>query len=362
MKSSNKIAIVIQSEVQYYSIKPLIERMRKKEYLFDIIVNTLKTDNTGFKEISSSTYKLLIDAGYKVKTTEEAECFYKIILTPYSDIFQADYKYLIRYQYSPISAKPNPVYLPDSQKKFHAILCQSTYETDILSVYAKTYFVSNLKFINYRNKTNKSLKKTVLYLPTYGDVSSIDQLQGALEIVKSKYRLVVKIHHGTNHLYEEEYRKKVLQELADDYFEADTPLADLLATADVVLSDNSGSIFEALYSKTPVAIYAKDLNERRVEGLDTLQYKLVKEGVVPHTDSHGRILDTIDRALSRSVIRKQRIKRKALFPTIRRPLDSWLGVIDMYAGDKINQDYVDLHNVYTGKNSHVQECINRRQA
>lgn len=355
--SSKDIAVVVQSEVQYYAVEPLLQILNEKKYSVDIVINPLTVDNTGFKEISSSTYKLLKAQGYDVKMADDAKKHYKIILTPYADIVETDYKYLIRYQYSPVSAKPNPVYLPESQRKFHAILCQSTYEADILSVYAKTYIVSNLKFINYKNRTKKTTKKTLLYLPTYGDVSSIDELKLALELVKKTYKLVVKIHHGTSHLYDEEYRKKILQNLADEYYEADTPLVDLLSTADVVLSDNSGSIFEAIYSETPVAIYAKGLNERRLNGLDTLQYKLVHEGVIPHTDSSDNLVYTINKALNNDSVKKQRVARKNLFPKVKNPLDSWIKIINMYINDEVNQDYINLHDIYTQKKFSTHEDI-----
>lgn len=95
-------------------------------------------------------------------------------------------------------------------------------------------------------------KKTVLYLPTHSDLSSIDQLADELKKITRNYNVIVKMHYYTSR--EESERAKSLEYpgiiLLEDYVD----VLSLLKVADVVVSDNSSAIFDAVLADKPVVV------------------------------------------------------------------------------------------------------------
>ena len=258
-----------------------------------------------------------------------------------------NFKYRIKYKYSLISAKPNLVYKPESNIYYDAILCYGPYEANYLKVYSKTELIGNLKYLNFEKKPNiiNTDKKILLYLPTYGDVSSIDSILESLNKLKEKYYIITKFHHGTSFLKSENERIIELKQLVDEYYDHKTELVELLSNVDVVLSDNSGSIFEAIYAKVPVAIYSTDINKNKLKNFDTVQYKLVQEGYIPYSNNAYEIENILDQSLSETCIQKQNELRKSLFYLPEDPLNSFIKVIEKYLNDNINHDYKNLHDI-----------------
>jgi hypothetical protein len=95
-------------------------------------------------------------------------------------------------------------------------------------------------------------KKTVLYMPTWGVLSSSKVTIPALLNLLPYYNIVIKIHHMTSLFSSEE-----MKFLDDDSFiiiNEFIPVTDALKLADVVISDNSGSIFDALVAKKKLVL------------------------------------------------------------------------------------------------------------
>src|SRR5690606_27676142 len=187
---------------------------------------------------------------------------------PSADI---EYKYLLRYTYSLLSAKPNPVYLPDSQRRYHGILTQNRFEYEMLKVYSNTYFVSNLKYIGWEKRATSG--KSILYLPTWnaaslGDIGNINSNEEIIPALKklreAGYNITIKAHPLTLSDPNARESAQVLRDYADAYYESDTPIQDLLMEADMVISDNSGAIYEALYTNTPVIVYGDKTDKRKL--------------------------------------------------------------------------------------------------
>lgn len=93
-------------------------------------------------------------------------------------------------------------------------------------------------------------KKTVLYLPTWGDLSSYPRFSKTFVELRQNYNVICKTHHLSgasleinNRPYCIDHQGKIIDETLY-----------LLAISDVVLSDYSGSIFDALYAKKPVIL------------------------------------------------------------------------------------------------------------
>ncbi|EJN40120.1 glycosyl/glycerophosphate transferase, teichoic acid biosynthesis [Pseudomonas sp. GM84] len=119
-------------------------------------------------------------------------------------------------------------------------------------------FHSNAKS-KHADKLNLD-KKTVLYLPTWGDLSSVDQYMGAIYNLAENYNVITKMHHNTQLL--ESDRKDKMVSGAIHNFGANDDLLELIALADFVISDYSGAIFDAMYCKKPIALLEVDLDDQ----------------------------------------------------------------------------------------------------
>lgn len=95
-------------------------------------------------------------------------------------------------------------------------------------------------------------RKTVLYLPTYGELGSLEFMVPSLRELARRYNVIVKVHHNTQ--YREKNRMAALMGdsviLADDFDD----LQALFKISDVVISDNSGALFEAVLVDKPVVL------------------------------------------------------------------------------------------------------------
>jgi hypothetical protein len=247
------LAIVIQSEAQYYAIEPLLEHLKQtNRYSFDVIVNPMNGEESGHREIARATKRLIHQCGLEVVFSKKSEYSYKLLLAPYEDLAEVDYKYALQYLYAVISAKPNPVYKPEFMRNFHGVLCHSTYERDILCVYAQTHIVSSLKYKRpLEHSIVDSNNKTILFLPTYG--SNINSMVKTILRLRSKgYYIITKLHHGTQHLYSEKTRKEQLQLVSNKTYGSEVSLSSLLQCSMAVICGNTGAIFEAMYAGVPV--------------------------------------------------------------------------------------------------------------
>lgn len=132
------------------------------------------------------------------------------------------------------------------------------------NLFSNSVVVGNPKFDDWFNNTfDHALlqevqarldprKKTILYLPTHSDLSSIDQLSGELKKITKDYNVIVKMHYYTSR--EEPERARSLKypgiTLLEDYVD----VLPLLKIADVVVSDNSSAIFDAVLADKPVVV------------------------------------------------------------------------------------------------------------
>ncbi len=150
-------------------------------------------------------------------------------------------------------------------RRYHdLILAFGKRDSKLFSYYTESKIVGNPKFDDWFNdEINKELlsdirtkldlnKKTVLYLPTHGDLCSIDNLAKELKKVSSDYNTIVKLHYFNVH--EEKERVEKLRHKNIILFGDDIDLLPLLKIADVVISDNSSAIFDVILADKPVVV------------------------------------------------------------------------------------------------------------
>jgi hypothetical protein len=120
------------------------------------------------------------------------------------------------------------------------------------------------------------LKKTVLYLPTWGNLSSMTLFGDAIAALAERYNLIAKVHHKTDS--HEVGRKTALGEGGiENIFGASDDLLSLLRVSDLVISDYSGAIFDAINVGKPVVLlqhnpdYLAEIGAEKF-GLESLEY------------------------------------------------------------------------------------------
>ena len=346
-----EIAIVIENLIQFQYIENGINTLLNNNISLDIYVPTSKYAD-GFDTLFNNAYDYLQKNNYNPKRLPD-DTEYKILLEPYptEKYFKINHTYRIKYPYSLIAAKPDPSFKPDWNIYYDAILCHSEYEASYLNAYAQTHVIGSLK---HKLPKTCSNRPTLLYLPTYGDLSSIDELINIFNELKNKYYIIIKFHHGTSFLNTEKDRLEQLKILADEWYDLNTSLSSLLCKSDVVLSDNSGAIFEALYNDVPVAIFAKNIN-KKLGDFDTIQYDLVCSDTIPYTDTPTNILNTLSLACSEEYkVKQKNIKNKLLYISENSEKE-FLNIIRNYLNDNINIKYKQLHDVL--KNDYESKLI-----
>ncbi len=107
-------------------------------------------------------------------------------------------------------------------------------------------------FISEIKKKLDPSKKTILYLPTHGDLSSIDELVGELRKNAPYYNILVKPHYYTP--LEEPDRIKKLQRAGILLFQDESDILPFFKVVDIVVSDNSSGIFDAILADKPVVV------------------------------------------------------------------------------------------------------------
>jgi ADP-heptose:LPS heptosyltransferase len=365
-----RIVVQIGSPPQFFAVKPLLEALIENNIEF--MCFTPKVNQEQRKQMFDLTYELVRKSRFPV--TRNIDSVYTKIYLAAWPTANIEYKYLLRYTYSLLSAKPNPVYLPDSLRRYHGILTQNRAEYEMLKVYSATYFVSNLKYIGW--KKQKTNGKTILYLPTWntasmgeiGKINSNEEILPALEKLKGAgYYIIVKAHPLTLSDPEAKTSTHFLKNYADEYYESDTPIQELLAKSDIVISDNSGAIHEALYSNIPVIVYGHNTEKRRFGEILPMHHKLIQQKLIENPKTTEDILDAVKKGLSETYLKQQIKVSDSLFckDYSESAISGWLDVIMKYLEDNIDQDYIILHNYYNDyidlKNSEISE-LHMKQA
>lgn len=95
-------------------------------------------------------------------------------------------------------------------------------------------------------------RKTVLYAPTWGPLSSYETFADAVASLTSEFNVILKIHHITRRNGDAAMEK--IRRKFPSHAGADADIVELLSVADVMISDYSGAIFDAVYCRKPMVL------------------------------------------------------------------------------------------------------------
>lgn len=99
-------------------------------------------------------------------------------------------------------------------------------------------------------------KKTLLYAPTWGSVSSGGGFSAAVAALASEFNVILKVHHNTEaglsgSAAGRTHGFRIVRGAGDD-------IVSLLAVSDLLVTDYSGAIFDALHFGIPVVLLDSD--------------------------------------------------------------------------------------------------------
>lgn len=167
-------------------------------------------------------------------------------------------------------------------------LMYGAYSVSAVSHYGPSVAVGNLKFCGWdyrltpaqkeeakRNLGLDSERPVVLYMPTYGELGSFDELVEPLARLRGDYQILIKGHHNDEKsgLH---WMSKARGLGHKDLFSGGHDQVELLKAADVVVSDFSGAAFDAVYAKIPVVLYQGRAEEKvgtQKFDLSSLEYR-----------------------------------------------------------------------------------------
>ncbi|MCD6046817.1 MAG: glycosyltransferase [Gammaproteobacteria bacterium] len=343
MLIEKQVAICLHNLILHDTLAPLIRRLIELNISFDIcvpdnIVSEDKAMEERWQEMFQDTINTLKNKNLPIiSQTEAAKKKYKIAFYPYLP-YLVDVKAEFNFKYLYGFAKPEFTF-GGGAVLFDLIFCASTYDQAFFETFAKTKLIGPLKFCGYKKETKSSEKIRVLYLPTYGSHASIEHCLPELSALPSdKFEITVKLHHGTSFLEPE--RVKLVKDNFNNVFDHKKNLLELLNNADVVLSDTSGAIFDALYAQVPVLLLAKPETE------NSLEWRLAQEGIVLVHQKDNLSLKTLIEALHENPKYREAIKASMdnLYPVKpEKGLEEIINCI-MNFSNSINPEYIFAKN------------------
>lgn len=302
--SDKRIVAVLHNLVLFDTIRPLLERFRP-----EVKIIVPESEIEGFYEMAKYTATEIAKYGFDVELSRlpaEIRCEIELSPYPYASPNVREARWRVRFMYG--LAKEAWNFSVQNNVYYDFVIAYGEYDASILSALVPAYPVGNMK-IRPVVPHGRTERPTLLYLPTYGPTSSIERAYEALMELKVRFKIVSKAHHGTSFL--EPDRVALLRKLSDEYYDHATPLADLLETADVVLSDGSGAIFDAIAAGVPVAVFQPKVFVG-LGGTESLEERLCKEGIIPCTNDPTELEKVIDFALDKGA-QAQNELRSTLF-------------------------------------------------
>lgn len=189
---------------------------------------------------------------------------------------------------------------------YDIILCYGPYQIEKLNKYERPIKIAvgyprYDKFFN--NNLNKNIeltdlncdagKKTIVWLPTYSSLSSIDEFANTICELKARYNVIVKPHPGT--MIQEPERVQLLEKLGFTKFISE-PFDNLklFLIADYIISDYGGTAFGAIYTDKNLILLNVNYNKFDAN-LESNSSDIELRELIPNFDSENSNL--IDKLL-----------------------------------------------------------------
>lgn len=185
-------------------------------------------------------------------------------------------------------------------------------------------------------------KKTVLYTPTWGELSSFDLYIDEILALNKEYNLLIKLHHNTEML--EASRLKRLKKYNINFFGKDDDILELITVSDIVISDYSGAIFDALYCKKPIVLLDIEINNLlKSKKIDLNSIEFDKRDILGIVVSTPKELhNQISKVVYSKLTQKQIELREKLFLDTNITYDNIIKAISDLINDKYTKNEKQL--------------------
>ncbi len=191
------------------------------------------------------------------------------------------------------------------RSQFDVNLAYGDYTVGKLLRYGPAVAVGNPRFAPWFKGADEpappSPRKTVIYLPTWGEFSSVPRFLPAIEALQADYEVIVKLHHKI-HLTEPDKTAQLQSSGIKSSFLPHDDLLPQLRRADLVISDYSGAIFDAIYVRKPVLLLQEDpaslIGDKFT--FDSIEYSR-RDDIGPVVASPAQLADTVAAVLNGSI-------------------------------------------------------------
>lgn len=364
-----QVCVKIATDVQYDSLKPVLKMFKKNKTPFDIFIPEHTENTRNINKMFDKTYKIVSEDGFSNiirKTTPDNQYHLALITPNYEQGISA--KYYIKYSYGPAhTVKPSTTHQAYRLNRYHGYFLHSKRDLEIFSVFSKTYLLPDLKYIGYKHaqKTDANNKQTILFLPSWEGQNSLNWIVSAVKKLNKDYNTIVKLHpygdFGSEVPKSVKNVKAEIREVTDEYYEGEAALKPILERSNLIVSDVSGAVFDALYVGVPVTLYSKNIYKFDLAGIKSACAKYVDEGYISLSKTASALVKEIPNALSDQYLKKQLHLSKEVFCQDFTPkaVDSWMKVINYYLNDDVNQEYVAMHDLMSSEFWHFKNEAER---
>jgi len=254
----------------------------------------------------------------------------------------------------------NNGYLADAN-----ILMASDIDVQYQSVFAPSFAVPDFRYVDFHKKLRrKDSKPTILFAPTYNDINFAARFLDVIDELKNGYRIIMHGHHLSAHQDGERNSLQKLHQSVDRVYSAEQYAFKIpLESADIVLTDNSSLIGDAIYNKVPVALFSKDPNEFCYRDISTIQYELVKRRDVLWTNDPNKIHTIVEKTLSdKMIVERQRKLQKELYPyKYYDPIKLWMEILNPYLENELSHEYDMTKKYWVDRINGLMQCDRNNQ-
>ncbi len=278
MHNNYTVGFFVQTPFHYYLYETIIDELVKRNVHCHLVLNDYLAYSNEWKDMHYGLVEFIeqlertdIDA-FLLSTIKEHEFVYDCFVSPfYTNEIRDLGKLHVRLMYG--LAKENWTYAWWNVF-YDKIFCYGDYDYNKLNICNNCIKIGNPKFDRwFQNKLPSkhelikadklnidSSKETILYAPTYGNLSSIDRWLDKIKKLEENYNIIVKLHHGTVFLSSEKNRRQKIYTQFENICDDRVNILHLLKVSDYVLTDYSGIIFDALLASKPVILLNIEVN------------------------------------------------------------------------------------------------------
>ncbi len=204
-----------------------------------------------------------------------------------------------------------------------------------IKLYKKSFWQDLNSNYNYIDRS----KKTLLYLPTWGRLSSYKKYINEIIKLSNNYNILIKIHHNSD------FSKEVVKDNINNitYYGSEVDTMELIVISDIVISDYSGAIFDAIYCEKPLILlnisFYKLIISNKIS-FNSLELKYRKE-IAYIVNRPNELSLAIDYVLANRVIYNH-VLRDKLFVSSKYTVDRFKNVIYKLINSKYKKKFYQI--------------------